>query len=237
MRLLLSVLAMSVFAWAHDIPNDVTVQAFLKPEGSQLRLLVRVPMKAMRDVEFPQKGPGYLDLARTGPFLADAATLWISDAIAIYEGDIRLPKPRVVATMISLESDRSFATYEDALAHVNGAGLPLDTNVVWNQTMLDVLFEYPIQSEHSEFAIHPGLDRLGVRTVTVLRFLVPERGGSYIVRAFEFDNDPGIVKLDPRWYQASLRFIREGFLHILDGTDHLLFLLTPGNPRSGGFAR
>ncbi len=225
MRLLMIALAASLAAQAHDIPNDVTVQAFLKPEGQRLRLLVRAPMKAMRDVEFPQKGPGYLDLARTGPFLADAATLWIADAIAIYENDARLPKPQVLATMVSLESDRSFATYEDALAHVTGAGLPLDTNVVWNQTMLDVLFEYPIQSEHSEFAIHPALDRLGVRTVTALRFLVPEPGGNYVVRAFEFDNDPGIVKLDPRWYQASLRFVREGFLHILDGTDHLLFLL------------
>jgi hypothetical protein len=225
MRLLMIALAASLAAQAHDIPNDVTVQAFLKPEGQHLRLLVRAPMKAMRDVEFPQKGPGYLDLARTGPFLSDAATLWIADAIAIYENDSRLPKPQVLATMVSLESDRSFAIYEDALAHVTGAGLPLDTNVVWNQTMLDVLFEYPIQSEHSDFAIHPALDRLGVRTVTALRFLVPGPGGKYVVRAFEFDNDPGIVKLDPRWYQASLRFVREGFLHILDGTDHLLFLL------------
>ena len=225
MRLLIIALAASFAAQAHDIPNDVTVQAFLKPEGQRLRLLVRAPMKAMRDVEFPEKGPGYLDLARTGPFLADAATLWISDAIGLYEDDSRLPKPQVVATMVSLESDKSFATYEDALAHVTGAPLSLDTNVVWNQTMLDVLFEYPIQSEHSEFAIHPALDRLGVRTVTALRFLVPEPGGNYVVRAFEFDNDPGIVKLDPRWYQASLRFVREGFLHILDGTDHLLFLL------------
>jgi len=225
MRLLMIALAASFAAQAHDIPNDVTVQAFLKPEGQHLRLLVRAPMKAMRDVEFPQKGPGYLDLARAGPFLSDAATLWNADAIAIYENDARLPKPQVLATMVSLESDRSFATYEDALAHVTGAGLPLDTNVVWNQTMLDVLFEYPIQSEHSDFAIHPALDRLGVRTVTALRFLVPGPGGKYVVRAFEFDNDPGIVKLDPRWYQASLRFVREGFLHILDGTDHLLFLL------------
>ena len=225
MRLLLIALAAALAAGAHDIPNDVTVQAFLKPERQRLRLLVRAPMKAMRDVQFPEKAPGYLDIERTGPLLADAATLWIGDAIAIYEGDLRLPKPRVVATVVSLESDRSFATYEEALAHVTGAGLPLDTNVVWNQTLLDVLLEYPIQSERSEFAIHPGLDRLGVRTVTALRFLVPEPGGSYVVRAFEFDNDPGIVKLDPRWYQASLRFVREGFLHILDGTDHLLFLL------------
>ena len=35
----------------------------------------------------------------------------------------------------------------------------------------------------------------------------------------------GLIRLDPRWYQASLRFVQAGFLHILDGTDHLLFLL------------
>ena len=56
--------------------------------------------------------------------------------------------------------------------------------------------------------------------VTVLRFLPP--GGA--VRAFEFPGDPGLVRLDPRWYQAALNFVHLGFLHILDGTDHLLFL-------------
>jgi len=44
------------------------------------------------------------------------------------------------------------------------------------------------------------------------------------VRALEFTGDPGLVRLDPRWYQAALRFVRMGFFHILDGTDHLLFL-------------
>src|SRR4029453_17220261 len=29
---------------------------------------------------------------------------------------------------------------------------------------------------------------------------------------------------DPRWSQAVLRFVNLGFFHILDGTDHLLFL-------------
>jgi len=36
--------------------------------------------------------------------------------------------------------------------------------------------------------------------------------------------DPGLVRLDPRWYQAAFRFVEMGFFHILDGTDHLLFL-------------
>jgi len=218
-------LAAASIAGAHDIPNDVTIQAFLKPEGQRLRLLIRAPMKAMRDIEFPQTAAGFLDLARTAPLLPDAATLWIADAIAMYEGGTRLPRPRVAATMVSLESDKSFASYQEAMAHLHGPKLPQDTQVVWNQTMLDVLFEYPIQSERSQFAIDPGLGRLGLRVVTALRFLAPQDGGTYVVRAFEFESNPGLVRLDPRWHQAALRFVREGFLHILDGTDHLLFLL------------
>ena len=43
-------------------------------------------------------------------------------------------------------------------------------------------------------------------------------------RAFDVHGDPGIVELDPRWHQAALRFTKDGFFHILDGIDHLLFL-------------
>lgn len=205
---------------AHDIPIDVTAQMLAKPAGDRLHLLVRVPLKAMRDVEFPERGPGYLDLDRIDTSLREAATLWIANEIEIYEGDARLAYPQVVETRVSLESDRSFTSYEDALAHISGARLPSNTQVFWNQTMLDVLFDYPIHSEQSRFSIHPGLGRLGERVVIVLRFLPPN--GS--VRAFEFIGDPGLVHLDPRWYQAALRFVDLGFLHILDGTDHLLFL-------------
>ena len=208
-------------AVAHDIPNDVVVQAFVKPQGDRLHLLVRVPLKAMRDINFPERGPGYLDLARVNELLPGAATLWITDFIELYENDTRLARPQIVATRISLPSDRSFVSYEDAIAHVTGPPLSNDTNVYWDQTMLDVSFEYPIQSEQSRFSIHPALARLGLRVVTVLRF-VPASGE---VRAFEFTSDPGLVRLDPRWHQAALRFVDLGFFHILDGTDHLLFLL------------
>jgi hypothetical protein len=207
-------------AAAHEIPNDVTVQVFLKPSGNRAHLLVRVPLKAMRDIVFPERANGYLDLVQTAPLLPDASILWISDFIDLYEGDTRLPKPKVVATQISIESDRSFADYDKALAHVTGPPLSPDTTVVWNQAMLDVLFDYPIQSDRSEFSIHPGLARLGLRVATVLRFMPP----TGVVRAFEYDGDPGLVRLDPRWYQAALRFVNLGFFHILDGTDHLLFL-------------
>src|SRR5439155_3937625 len=181
---------------------------------------------AMRDILFPQRGSGYLDLRRTAPLLPGAAQLWIAGFFETYEGDPLLPNPQVMATRISLPSDFSFASYETALAHITGPPLPDSTDVIWDQTLLDVLFDSPIQSERARFSIQPRFARLGLRVITVLRLVPP--GGE--VRAFEFDGDPGLVRLDPRWHQAALRFVKLGFFHILDGTDHLLFLGCLGIP-------
>ncbi len=206
---------------AHEVPNDVTVQAFLKPEGERLRLLVRVPLEAMQDMEWPTFGPGYLDLTALDASLNDAATLWLSDNIQLYEGEARLPDPAVRRIRVSLPSDRSFSSYEDALAHLTSTGLTNDVELYWEQALLDVLFEYPITSDRSQFSIDPSFERLALQVLTVLRFLTPDGA----VRAFELPGAPGLVRLDPRWHQAALRFVELGFFHILDGIDHLLFLL------------
>jgi hypothetical protein len=199
----------------------VTVYIFVKPAGERLRLLVRVPLKAIRDLDFPERAGGYLDVEKLAPLLGDAAKVWIAGFVEIQEGGTRLPSPWIAATQVSLESDRSFGSFEAALHHVTGPKLSSSAHVVWNQVLLDVLLEYPIQSDRSRFSIRPGLERLAARLVTVLRFIPP--GGA--VRAYEFTGDPGMVPLDPRWHQAALRFVKLGFFHILDGTDHLLFLL------------
>ncbi|HET7294639.1 MAG TPA: HupE/UreJ family protein [Vicinamibacteria bacterium] len=206
---------------AHDVPTDVAVQAFLKPEGRRLRLLVRVPLQALRDVDHPTRGPGYLDVTRADAALRTAASLWIADEVALYEDEAPLGAPGIAAVRVSLPSDRSFGSYEEALAHVLGPPLPDETELPWSQGMLDALFEYAIQSETSRFSIQPSLGRLGLRVVTALRLITP--GGA--VRAFELSGDPGLVRLDPRWHQAAARFTELGFLHILGGADHLLFLV------------
>ncbi len=38
---------------AHEVPNEVTVFGFVQPEGQTLRLLLRAPLKSMRDVDVP----------------------------------------------------------------------------------------------------------------------------------------------------------------------------------------
>lgn len=214
-------LAAPTAARAHEIPSSVTVRAFVKPEGTLLRFLVRVPLEAMRDFEFPTRGPGYLDLKAAEPLLHRAATQWLADYVAFYEAGTRLPAPRLAAIRVSLPSDPSFRDYDDALAHLTGPLLPEETTLPWRQALLDVWFEYPIAAATSDFSIRPAFAHLGLRTLTVLRFLPsgkPER-------AFEYLGDPGLVRLDPRWHQAVRRFIELGFHHILSGFDHLLFLL------------
>jgi hypothetical protein len=205
---------------AHEIPADVLIHAFVKPEGSRLTLVVRVPLASMRDITFPLYGTEFLDIPKAEAALREAAGTWIAPDIEIYEGDTRLRPPTLVAVRVALPSDRSFASFDQAIAAFQAPPLGNDTPLPWTQAMMDVHYEYPIASDRSKFSIRPALARLGLRVVTVLRFLPPDSPE----RAFEYRGDPGLVRLDPRWHQAALRFVALGFEHILDGIDHLLFL-------------
>jgi len=208
---------------SHDIPTTALVQVFVRPEGDVLRFVVRVPLGTMRDMNFPTRGPGFIVLGEnTDTLMRDAAILWIGDYVQMFENDVRLPSPQLIGTpRIRLPSDRSFNSYETALESALGAPVPPDAEMVWQQALMDVLFEFPIQSENSRFSLRSELAHLGIQTTTVLRFSLP---GSE-ERLYQFTGDPGLLELDPRWHQAALRFVNMGFLHILDGIDHLLFLL------------
>jgi hypothetical protein len=208
-------------ALAHFIPRDITVLGFVKPEGQTLKVLLRVPLKGIEDIEVPRREQEYVDLTRVSQALEDTARVFLIDNLKMYEGDALLPEPRIVATQMSLESDRSFESYDSALAHVTGQPLPPDTAIFWEQGILDVLLEYPIQSDRSYFSIHAAFDRLALTVITAIRFMPP---GS-VERVYELEGDAGLVRLDPRWHQAVGRFVVLGFEHILEGIDHLLFLL------------
>ena len=206
---------------AHEIPADVTVRAFVKPEGGTLRMLVRAPLASMRDYDFPTREPGFLQISESAPMVEEAAGVWIAEYVTMLEGGEDLGIARLGAVRVSSPGDRAFADYETALENVFSEPLRENTELPPRQAMIDVLLEWDIESEESEFEIESGLAHLGIRTTTVLRFLPP--GGAE--RAFQFTGHPGVVRLDPRWHQAALRFVILGFDHILDGIDHLLFLL------------
>ncbi len=218
---LVLLLALALPAAAHEIPSDITVTMFARPQGHVLRVLVRLPLRASMDAEYPRRERDFVDLAKAGPSLRNAAASVLANNLEIYEGGARLRAPRIAAARMSLESDRSFSGFDQALAHVTGPPLPAGTTLFWEQGLLDVLFEYPIRSDASRFSLETRFDRFALKTVTALQFLPPD--GS--ARAFLLEGNAGLVHLDPTWFQAAGNFVRMGFLHILEGTDHLLFLL------------
>lgn len=215
-------LALPAPAGPHDIPADVTVRAHATVEDGSLRLLVRVPLSATRDVRFPLRDEGYLDLERLGPELREAARLWIAGYVDVYEGDRELGSGRIAATRVSLPSDRSFrAGWEEALAHVTGPGLSPETGLPPEQASLDVLLEYGVASAGSRFSIEPELAHLGMSTETHLGWHGPD-GAS---REFHYAGNPGRVWLNPGWERAVVRFLGEGAAALVGGLEQLLLLL------------
>ena len=213
-------LSAAAVTWAHEIPSEVTAHLIAKPSGDRLQLLVRAPLSSMRDTDFPAQPSGYLDIEKLELLLPDLSEQWIASYVELYEDDADVGRSTLVATQISLPSDKSFATFGEAMAHVAEPKPANSANLSADQVLFDVLLEYPIRSDQSNFSMRPGLEHLAARVQMVLRFIPPD--GS--VRAFQFHGDPGVVPLDPSWGQAAWRFVELGFFHILDGLDHLLFL-------------
>ena len=221
MMCIVAAFAFASHTQAHEIPTDVVIHTILKPEGDRLNFLVRVPLEAMRDVNFPEHGPGYLVISEADKTIRDAATIWIAREVTLYENDRPLEDWNIVAARLSLPSDSSIDSYADAYQSVTGPRLPDSIDLHRDQAMLDVLIRYPIESATSEFSVDAEFARLGLRTTTVMRFM-PTDGAE---RLFQFSGDPGLVSLDPRWHHAFFRFVKSGITHILDGTDHLLFVI------------
>jgi hypothetical protein len=213
-------LALSGPAAAHDIPDEILLQGFIKPEGDRLHFVVRVPLVMLLSMNLPKRGIGYLDLPRIDEKLLASAAATARE-IQLYENGEPLTPRRVVAR-ISEASDASFEAYPSAVANIAGPKLPDTADVFWNQGFFDAHIEYPIRSELSDFSLDmqlaPGLRG---RLKLIVRFLPPDG----TVRAYELHGGAGRVMLDPRWHQAAWTFVRFGFSHILDGLDHLLFLL------------
>ncbi|HWE50994.1 MAG TPA: HupE/UreJ family protein [Bryobacteraceae bacterium] len=205
-------------------PEDIAVQAYVKPAGDKLELLVRVPMAVFNDVQFPWREPGYLDFPATNTTLPGLARYRIADSIDVFEDGAILPKPRVISTRVAVLSDSSFATYDEALAHVKGPPLDVSINTLPGQSWLDILFEYPIHSEHANFSVRTRFAHLAVSVSTTLKFIPPGTDSSSPSRTFTYTGDPGRVILEPRLPEDVIQFLRWGFGSLLNGTDYLLLI-------------
>ncbi|MGE3463344.1 MAG: HupE/UreJ family protein, partial [Pseudomonadales bacterium] len=220
--LLLAGLISSGCLLAHEIPADVRVQVYLTARGDHVEALIRVPLVAMRDVELPLKGPGYLDLEHVEPELRTAAEVWLVNAMTIRADDRVLAAPVVDAVRVALPSDRSFASFDTARDAVSHDRLPTSVELYWSQALLDVALRYPNPAgAGAALSVDPRFARLGLTTVTTLTALLPDGR----VSSLAFQGDPGRISLDPGVLEVLFRFTGEGFSHVLDGLDHLLFVL------------
>jgi len=206
---------------AHEVPPRVTVRAFVIAEGAVYRVLVRAPLEAMRDVEFPLRERGLLDLGRADSTLHDAARLWIADATRLYANGDALPAPTIVSVRAALPSDRSFEDATSALASFQAPRLDSSVAIPAQQVLLDVMLEYPMTSADARLAIDARYATLGLRTTTVIRRVYAD--GSE--RAYLYEGDEGLLQLEPNWWHSASRFVTMGVGHLLEGIDHLLFLL------------
>ena len=90
----------------------------MHPEGKTLRLLIRAPLKSMRDIDIPTVAGGFLDFSKMEAAERHAAQVWIRDFVELYENGQQLTVPVIAATRTSLPSDRSFESYDAALANI-----------------------------------------------------------------------------------------------------------------------
>lgn len=206
---------------AHDLPGKVSLLVYVKHAPDQLLVLTRVPMEAVTEIEFPLRGPGYLDFSRAARATEDAANIYVRDGIEVLADGSPLARGELRHARVALPADKSFVDFESALAAVQSPPLSDSVDLYWKQGWLDVLIAYPRVRADAKLAVRTGMARISQETHTVLRYIQPD--GSE--RIYTYTGDPGLIELDPSWWRAAYRFVALGFVHILEGVDHLLFLL------------
>ena len=210
-----------VHAVNRPVPETVSIKAFARLEGPQLELLVRVPLAAIRDIQFPTRGDAAdLDLVALKSMLPGAARYWVASRFEVLDGGVPLPKPQVAETRISISADQSFDSYQRAAARLGAPDLPEDERVFWEQVWFDIRFLYPLSSTRPAIAIDPMLDALGVRVSTDLTYVRSDG----TTRTFSFEGNPGLIVLEPRWTDAVKQFLARGARFVMRNAEFLLFL-------------
>jgi hypothetical protein len=202
-----------------DIPTAIVVQGFLKQDGNRARLLVRVPLILLQAASLPKRGPGYLDLAHVDDKLnevAQAAGRQIEIA-----GDGAPLIPMVRQMRISLLSDRSFGSYETALASLAGPRLPVDTDLFWDQGFFDLELEYPLRAADARLSIRSNIAPELERRVRLRLAFLPVAAPS---RNYEIATGSGWIPLDPTASEAAWLSLKGGFVDSF-AFDRLAFLL------------
>jgi len=216
--LLAALAACAPWAQAHEFKLDAVVNTFVKTEPGQVELIVRAPLYLFKSVRFPVAGVE-IDVDNSASAVERALGALQKDIVLSENG-----RPMVstrAAGRLSLPSDRSFETYEQATRHVATPVEP-GTHIFIDQGYVDARIVYPTTSANPEISIRTtAAPELGDVLKLAVRYL-PAGAES---RALVVTRSAGEVALNPGWVRAAAGFTRLGIAHILTGYDHLLFLL------------
>ena len=210
-----------VHSASRPIPDVVNIKAFARLENGSLDLLVRVPLAAVKDIQFPTRGEaGYLDLQALASMLPGAADHWIAGGFEVFDHDEPVSRPEVDQPRLALISDQSFDSYQSAIDHLDAAPVAATENLFLDQVWFDMRLRYRLASEQPAVAVDPKVAGWGVRVSTDLKIV--DAGGQ--VRSLVFEGNPGRIYLAPRWTDAGRQFMDRGTRFVRSTAPLLLFL-------------
>jgi HupE / UreJ protein len=205
-------------ARAHEFKLEAVISAFVTVEPGQAHFVVRAPLYIFKSAKFPIKN-AEIDVPQSTDAIARATAALQQDVVLFADG--RPLRSSSATGRVSLPSDRSFDSYEDALRHISEPVAP-DTHVYVDQGFVDAYITYPLQAPDSEISIRTtAAPELGDSLKLVVRYRPLDGAG----RALIMTAGSGTVALNPTWWHATSGFVGLGMAHILTGIDHLLFLL------------
>jgi hypothetical protein len=203
----------------HDLPQDTVMHAFLRVQGSEAHLLVRVPLDLLRGISWPTNHGAYA-IGDSQAAIHQALDA-LGHTILVWQDGERLT-PRMSSGQLAALGDLSFANPEAAAAHIaqpTEAGLKIAVDLGY----LDAHFVYPIRPTPTVFSIQSRVaEDLQDLSKLIVQF-VPDGynwGGAMTISA-----QSGKVALNPNRAQTALGFGLVGMQGLLTNADSLLFIL------------
>lgn len=213
---------------AHEIPADARIELLIDFEAGtaaaprRLHAFVRVPLESLRDVDFPLRANGALDIAAGRPLLKDTVELWLGDELRFLEGGVELPRPTLVDARFALPGEPRTRDLAGALALQRP--LPDAMSIPWRQTHVVAHYRLDLPTTSRDIAIASGLHHLGLRTRTQLTVRGADPARPTVTRTLLWQGAAGPVPLAPGFLDVVTRFLGLGAAHIVFAADHLLFL-------------
>jgi hypothetical protein len=203
----------------HDLPQDTVMHAFLRVQGGEAHLLVRVPLDLLHGISWPTNHGEYaIDASHAA---VNQALDALGHAILIWQNGERL-SPTISSGQLAALGDLSFATPEAAAAHIAHA-TDAQLKIAVDLGYLDAHFVYPIRPAAAVFSIQSRVaEDLQELSKLTIQF-VP--GGNQRFAAVTISPPSGKVSLNPNRRQAALGFTLLGMRDFLANADCLLFIV------------